>query len=225
METKPDKISIVNFDELNLYQLNQVLKTGSLENLPETYQEYYSVLDKVRGIRAKGSYNKKLISKSGIIKLIMNDYKVSDYMARRIFEDSINFFYTQENVKPEAFANLYADQLEEAALLARNTGDFLAFDKLINSAAKLRKCFDKKAPEIPQEFYQKQVIIYTTKAEEVGITPVDMKELERVLDAIPEIPAMKLQRVKADAGINKYNILRNIAEDQEEFIDEENKKD
>ena len=51
--------------------------------------------------------------------------------------------------------------------------------------------------------------------------------MERLLDNLPDIPAIKLQRVKADAGVKgfKYNVMRNVAEDIEDFVDEETKKD
>lgn len=226
MKTAP-AIQITNFDDLNVNLLANVLKTGSLNSLPHEYQEYYSLLEKVRGLRAKGVHNKKIISKAGIIKLIRTEYGVTDYTSRRIYDDSINFFYAQENVKPEAFSNLYADRLDEAAQLALHSNQLETFERLTMSAAKLRGCFEKKAIEIPEELYQKQTIIYTTSAEDVGLIPEDMKEVERVLDLLPDIPVLKMNRVKADAGVPgyKYNILRNIAQDQEEFIDEEDKKD
>lgn len=223
----PARISITNFEDLNINHLSAVLKSGTLSALPDEYQEYYSVLEKVRGLRAKGTYNKKLISKTGIIKLIKSEYDVSDYTARKIYDDSINFFYSQDNILPEAFANLYADKLDEAAQLALHSNQLEAFEKLTMSAAKLRKCFEKKAPEIPKEMYIKPVVIYTTSAEEVGLIPEDMKNVEKLLDSLPDIPSIKMQRVKAEAGVPgyKFNVLRNIAEDQEEFVDEEDKKD
>jgi hypothetical protein len=218
---------MTNFDDLNPSQLAVVLKTGSLANLPNEYQEYYSLMEKVRGLRAKSTFNDKIITKAGIIKLLKNEHDLNDFQARRLFDDAINFFYAQENVKPEAFANLYADKLDEAATLALHSNQLETFERLTMSAAKLRGCFDKKAPEIPEEMYLKQIVIYTTTPQDVGLVPEDKKEVERMLDALPDIPAIKLQRVKADAGVKgfRYNIMRNMAEDIEDFVDEEDKKD
>lgn len=36
-------------------------------------------------------------------------------MARQVYADSVNFFYSQENIRPQAFANLYAEKLEKWA--------------------------------------------------------------------------------------------------------------
>jgi len=204
-----------------------VLKTGSLANLPQEYQEYYSIMEKVRGLRAKSSFNGKIITKAGIIKLLKNTHDLTDQQARKVFDDSINFFYAQENVKPEAFANLYADKLDEAAIIALHSNQLETFERLTMSAAKLRGCFEKKTPEIPEEMYLKQTVIYTTSPEDVGLKPEDKKEVERMLDALPDIPAIKMNRVKADAGVKgfKYNVMRNVAEDIEDFVDEEDKKD
>ena len=168
---------MTNFDDLNQTQLAVVLKTGSLANLPVEYQEYYSIMEKVRGLRAKSTYNGKIITKAGIIKLLKNTHGLNDLQARKVYDDALNFFYAQDNVKPEAFANLYADQLDEAANLALVSKEFEAYDRLKNSAAKLRGCFKEKAPEIPQEMYLKQVVIYTTSPEDVGLISEDKKEI------------------------------------------------
>jgi len=218
---------MTKFDDLNINQLAIVLKTGSLLSLPEEYQEYYSLMEKVRGLRAKSVYNNKIITKAGIIKLLKTDSGLNDYQARRLYDDALNFFYAQDNVKSEAFANLYADQLDDAAALALHSNQLEVFERLKMTAAKLRGCFDKKMPEIPKEMYQKQTIIYTTSPEDVGLIPEDKKAVERLLDALPEIPAIKMNRVKADAGVKgfNYNVLRNVAEDIEDFVDEEDKKD
>jgi len=218
---------MTKFDDLNPNQLAIVLKTGSLANIPEEYQEYYSLMEKVRGLRAKGTFDDKIITKAGIIKLLVKTHGLSDQSARRLFDDALNFFYAQDNVKPQAFANLYADKLDDAAQLALHTNQLETFERLTNSAAKLRGCFITKTPEIPQEMFLKQNVIYTVSPEDVGLIAEDKKEVERLLDALPDIPAIKMQRVKADAGVKgyKYNVIRNMAEDIDDFVDEEIKKD
>ena len=216
----------MNFDEINQTQLSVIVKTGNLSNLPQEYQEYYSIMEKVRGLRAKSVYNGKIINKAGIIRLLKTEYQINEYTARKIYDDSLNFFYTQDNVKPEAFANLYADRLDDAATLAMQNNQLDLFEKLTMSAAKLRGCFEKKPIEIPQELYRKQTVLYTTDVEDIGGIPEDLKELERQLDALPEIPVIKLERAKMEAGITKFDILKMAAEDADSFIDQdEDKKD
>lgn len=215
-----------DFDSLNIEQLALVTKTGSLANLPEEYQEYYSLMELVRGLRAKNAFNGKVITKAGIIKLLKNDYNLSDYHARKVYSDSLNFFYAQEHVRPEAFASLYADKLEDAAAIALQTNQLDTYKDLIKEAAKLRGCYDKKPDSIPKEFYRKPFVIYTTDVEDIGGTSEDLKELERQLDELPDIPVIKMDRVKAEANIPGYDfdVMKMIAEDYEEFTNDEDKK-
>ncbi len=210
---KPD------FDNINMEILGGIVKSGTLENLPVEYQEYYSLMDLVRGLRARGVFQGKVIQKAGIIKLLKSEYKLTDYQARRLYEDSINFFYSYENVNTEAYANLYAEKLENAAVLALETNQLDSYHRLIKEAATLRGCYKPKPDEIPEEFYRKPIIIYTTEIEDVGVSGEDLKELERIIDELPDIPVLKRDRLKAEAGVPgyKFEILRQIAEDYEEF--------
>ena len=64
-------------------------------------------------------YTSKLVTKAGIIRLLKAEpYGLSDWMARQVYADSLNFFYTQDNVRPQAFANLYAEKAENWARCA-----------------------------------------------------------------------------------------------------------
>lgn len=219
---KPD----IDFYAISPTVLANILKTGSLTSVPLEYQEYYSLMEKVRDLRAKAVHNGKIITRTGILKLLQASHDLSPFEAKRLYEDALNFFYVQDNVKPQAFANLYADQLDEAASLALKTNQLETFERLKMSAAKLRGCFEKKAPELPEGIFQKQVIIYSLSPKDIGVEPQDKKEVERFLDSLPDIPAIKMQRAKADAGIDgyKYNILRNMAEDIDDFVEDEDKK-
>lgn len=209
-----------DFDNINMELLGGIVKSGTLENLPVEYQEYYSLMDLVRGLRARGSFQGKIIQKAGIIKLLKgNPYNLTDYQARRLYEDAINFFYSYENVNTEAYANLYAEKLESAAVLALETNQLDNYHRLIKEAATLRGCYKPKPDEIPKELYRKPFVVYTTEIEDVGVSGEDLKELERMLDELPDIPVLKRDRLKSEAGVSgyKFEILKQIAEDYEEF--------
>lgn len=214
---------MIDFEAIKPETLALVLKKGSLVDLPQEYQEYYSLMELVRGLRAKAVFNDKVVTKSSIIKLLKSQYSMNDYQARRVYDDSLNFFYSSENVKKDAFANLYADQLDEAASLALATNQLDSFERLKRLAAKLRGLFDPKLPEIPKELYRKTFTIYTTEAKDVGIESENTRELERIIDELPEVPTVKMNRLKSEAGVPGYdfNILQMMTEDAEEYADED----
>lgn len=97
--------------------------------------EYFSLMEMVRGLRARMRFtNGRMVTKAGIIRLLKSEpYSLSDWMARQVYNDSINFFYTQDNIRPEAFAALYAERAEkwaDAAFLAGKIKEARALLKL-----------------------------------------------------------------------------------------------
>lgn len=219
----PAKPSRIDFEKIDPTSLNRILSTGDLECLTPEEREYFSFMELVRGLRARMLLpgGRKIVTKAGIIKLLKNNYGFTDWMARRIYDDAINFFYSESTVTPRAWANLYAEKLEKMADLAFTAGKFKEGRALMNDAAKLRGCFDEATPEIPEELLQpRTAIIYTSNAAALGAPAADRRELEAFIDEIPEIPQLTRQRVKEDAGILPKNLLKRMAEDVKEFADE-----
>lgn len=224
MMTKlPAKPSRIDFDKIDLTAINRILSTGYLECLTPEEREYFSYMEMVRGLRARMLLpgGRKIVTKAGIIKLLKNNYGLSDWMARRIYDDTINFFYAESSVTPRAWANLYAEKLEKMADLAFSSGKFKEGRALMNDAAKLRGCYDDATPEIPEELLQpRTAIIYTEDAKALGAPAADRRELEIFIDGIPEVPVITRNRIKEDAGIKPKNLLKRMAEDVKEFADE-----
>lgn len=217
---KPTRI---DFERVDLNQITRMLSTGDLEALPEAERAYYELMEMVRGLRARMRYNGKVITKAGIIKLLKSDiYGLSDWMARQVYADSINFFYTDENIRPEAFANLYAEKMEKWADSMFLMGKGEEASRILERAAKLRLRFASTETEIPEELLnRKQVVLYTTKRSDLGVPDTDRRELEEFINDIPDIPVIVCERLKEDAQINKFNLKKRMLEDAEEFSEDD----
>ena len=200
MTTNLIKPSRIDFDKVDINQIQRILSTGTLEALAPDEREYYSLMEMVRGLRARMRINGKLVTKAGIIRLLKSEpYGLSDWMARQVYADSLNFFYTQDNVRPQAFANLYAE-------------------KAVNWAAELRGCYKDQQAEIPEELLsQKSTVIYTTSRKDLGVPEIDRKELEEFIDAIPEIPVIVRDNIKEDARIKAFDLKKRMLYDIKEF--------
>lgn len=217
---KPTRI---DFERIDLNQITRILSTGDLDALPEAERTYYELMEMVRGLRARMKYNSKVITKAGIIKLLKSGtYGLSDWMARQVYSDSINFFYAQENIRPEAFANLYAEKLEKWADSMFLMGKGEEASRILERAAKLRLRFASTETEIPEELLnRKQVVLYTTKRSDLGVPDTDLQELEEFIDDIPDIPIVVRERLKEDAQIKKFNLKKRMLEDAEEFNEDD----
>ena len=223
MTNLPAKPSRIDFDNIDLAQLNRLRSTGDMDSLTPEERDYYNLMDAVRGLRARilQPGGRKIVTKAGIIRLLKTQYELSDWMARRVYDDAINFFYAESSVGPRAWSNLYAEKLDKMADLAFAQGKFKEARGLISDAARLRGCFDQAAPEIPEELLQpRAAVIYTADAAALGAPAADRRELEAFIDSIPDIPEMARARIKEDSGIKKKDLLKRMAEDVKEFAEE-----
>jgi hypothetical protein len=214
-------MNLEKFEDIRGDQFAAILKTGNLSSLPIEYQEYYNMMDFSRGLSAKMTYEGQLLTRNKVIRMVRENFHISQETAKRVYEDAINFFYQHTSIKIDAFSNMYAQQLEDMAKLAASTGDLKSAKEMINDAAKLRGCFDKKQPEIPKEMYRKQYNIYTMDVTDLGLEPEDKKELDEFIDSLPDIPVIKKERLKREAGTRPFDIMKNMSEDFEQFVDEE----
>lgn len=225
MTNLPRKPSRIDFEALDSHQIERILKTGDLDSLTPAEREYFNLMELVRGLQARMLFpgGNRIVTKAGIIKILKSDvYGLSDWMARRIYTDALNFFYSVDDVTPRAWRNLYAEKFDNMANLVASMGKTKEARSLLVEAAKLRGCYDEQAPEIPQELLdQAPTVIYTADPESMGAPKADRKELEAFIDSIPDIPDISLRRVKEDAGIKKRNLLSRMIEDVKEFGDEE----
>lgn len=221
----PSKPSRIDFDNIDSRQIQRILKAnGKLESLTPAERSYFEMMELVRGLRARMRLpgGERIVSKAGIIRLLKSDvYGLSDWMARRVYDDAINFFYSQDGVSPRAWANFYAERLEKWADMAAATGEFRNARSLISDAAKLRGCFDEQPQGIPQELLDASpVVIYTTDPQAMGAPKASRKEIEAFIDSLPDIPEISRRRVREDAGVDKRNMLSRILDDMKEFGDD-----
>lgn len=219
----PDKPKRFDFDRMDITQIQKILSSGDMNSLLPEEQEYYNLMEMVRGLNARMRIDGRVVTKAGIIKLLKSDpYNLSDWMARQVYADSLNFFYIQDNVKPEAFANLYAEKLDKWADACFLAGNVKEAKSMVKMAAQLRGCFREKQAEIPDQLLnQKPVVIYTTKREDLGVPEIDRKELEKFIDDIPDIPVIVREHVKEDARIKGMDLKERMLYDIKEFSEEE----
>lgn len=222
MNCKPSRI---NFDDIDMAVISRILKTGNTDDLSPGERVYYDMMELVRGWTARMMLpgGKKIATKAGIIKLLKSDiYGLSDWMARRVYADAINFFHLEDGIRPRAWANLYAERFDKLAALAASMGRLKEARSLYVEAAKLRGCYEKQQAEIPVELLEAApTVLYTPDAEQLGAPKADRKELRQFFDSLPEIPELSRRRVLEDAGIEKRNLLDRMMSDMKEFADDE----
>lgn len=219
------KPSRIDFEAISSRDIERILKTGDMDSLTPSERSYFDLMEMVRGLRARMRMpnGDRIVTKAGIIKLLKSDaYGLSDWMARRVYADALNFFYSDDGVSTRAWSNYYAERLDKLADLSVATGKLKEAKSFIQEAAKLRGCYDDAAPEIPKELLDAApVVLYTADPLSLGAPKADRKQLEAFIDAIPDVPELVRTRVKEDAGIEKFDLYKRMIDDSNNFGDED----
>ncbi|WP_074406632.1 hypothetical protein [Aquimarina megaterium] len=193
------------FEDLHLDLLNQWIERGSRDEMPEEILEYLDQLDK-----ARGWYN-SLMTEEQIIKRLLANYPDLDRIkARNRFYDAINFFYLDNHVKKEAYANIYANKLDNIATAiirsAENSDDYSKAVKAITEAARIRGVYEKEQDKLPKELFDKPNKVYTMNPEDLGLPAANRNELARQIEAM-NITEEQAIKIKQDAGLEPRKIF------------------
>lgn len=205
-------------DDLQYDKLQSFIINGKQNDLPEELVVYMSHLELVR------SMYDKYQSKNAIIKVLRSPvYGYTEYMARKIFAEALNFFYADNAVKREAWGNIYADKLDNLALLAIESDDWEGARRCFADAAKLRMT-DEDKNEIPDELLDRRPVFYTLNPEDVGLPgKVNRHKLARWIDSLPDIDQADRKRIHRDADSEgaEGNVF-DIPEDEIEYLSDGN---
>lgn len=177
-------------------QLQEWIDNGRTDLMRPDMARYIEQLDTVRSLHAK--YH----TQHFIIKTLQKTFPdISRTRAYELYNDSLNFFYSNNEVKKDAWRNIYAEKLEQASLACWEKNDFEGYRRCIVSAAEVRGLNMPDPEKLPEEFYDRRVIIYQMDPKKVGIPQVSRVELASFIDNLPDLSSAEKFRLQADAGI------------------------
>ena len=186
----------------SIEQLRQLIETGNPSALPPEVVRQLELMELVRSMYSK--YETKTV----IINTLMSPvYKLSRPQANKLFVDSLNYFYSDNKIKSDAWRQIYANKLEDLSAYALACDDIAQSRRCLNDAAKMRGVFDEKVQEIPDELRQRPVVIYTINPEQLGLTRANRADLGKLIDEMPDISDDDRRRVKRDASGFEFTIF------------------
>jgi len=189
-------------------QLQGLIERGEISNLPEKVVQYYEQVDFIRCL-----YN-KYESKSYIINAVSVQWpKLSKHQATQLFYETLNFFNLDNQVKVEAWANIYADRLDNMSRICYELNDFETARRLTMDAAKLRGVGKDKPNEVPDELLDRRPVFFTMKLKEIGIPDANRHDLAALIDNLP-ISERQKGKFKREAMIEDvpFELLENAEE-------------
>jgi hypothetical protein len=100
---------------------------------------------------------------------VMAAFDISWDTAERDIRNAKDLFKAS-NDDNEYYRSVYIEDLESVAAQAREDGDYQAYDKLMNTIAKMRNLYEKPAEEIPYNKLEAFVLHLEYNPEAVGLT-------------------------------------------------------
>ena len=182
----------MDFEETSYEQLQAWIETGKAKDLPIDLVNYLQALELVRSMYDKYA-QKKFIVKT----LTLPPWSLTEYRAQKLFSESINFFYANNEIKREAWAQVYADKFDKLALLAIANDDYQTAQKCTAEAVKLRMG-EKSNQTIPRELLDRRPIFYTIRAKDVGLPEANRPKLAQWIDNLEDIPTEDRNRMHRD---------------------------
>lgn len=190
---------------VELEVIQEYIESGRTKEMPEEIARYLNLMEVVRGMHLRQK------SRAFCIKLLKSDvYRLSDYLARKLYNDAINFFYSDNDIRKEAWRNIYAEKIEKAAAVvmdtAKSSKDLEIYTKMLIEAAKLRGLNEPDEKELPSELFEKPVKIYEVTPESLGMETVDRRHLAEMIDSLP-LTEIQKKAIRRDAAVDETTLF------------------
>lgn len=212
------------YKESHFLAIQDYIAEGSKGELTAEERAYEDLLYATMGvIRTAG--------RDGAINWLTEDRGCSRHVARRIYEETVNLFYADSDVKDAAWRNLIFQKLLDAArvweekfMLEDEDGhkaspkakDFEAYAKLLQSAAKVKRLDQPEQQQVPP--IGQQLNIITLNAEMAGMPATDKRQIMQN-PHFKELPKRHQKRLAMEAGLLPFN-LDDILDSSIEIADE-----
>lgn len=201
-------------DNVGLDDLKEFLETGNPDNAPEGIVQYVEMLGKIYSMTLRID---KWGSKEAVLKHLIAFEGLSRHKASQLYNEALEYFYTDKEVSKKAWRNFYASIMDQEINFARRVKKDGADSKRIvdmaEKAANMRGSFDEEIEELPEELFRTPFIVYTCDSEMLGLPTVDRNRLSAQIDAYPELSEKQKTQIKREAQILPINIFPNEQED------------
>lgn len=204
----------MDIKDISLEQIYSFIKNGNPNDAPTEVVEYLEMMDKVRGMYLRrGDYGSKNIIINHLIKVD----KLSYYLANKLYNQTLEYFYCSSTISKKAWSNIYAEKFDELAAIAeqliKDPKDAKAVADIYNKARVARGLDEIDVPELPSLLFERPFKLYGMDPKFIGMKDINRLELARIIDEIPDMTERQKDRLKSDAAINPITLFLDESED------------
>jgi len=196
-------------DKNQLEQLKGLIERGEIRNLPAPMVEYFEQIDFIRSLYLRWESKPFIVNAVALKWPYLNKVKIS-----KIYNETLNFFYLDNEIKVEAWRNIYAERLDNMAALAVEMNDLEEARRCLNDAAEIRGVNKDQPPQIPEELLDRRPVLYTIDIQRLGIPKVDRSKLASFIENL-DLSEPEKQKYRRDAMIEDVPFELEIEENEE----------
>lgn len=187
------KRTIFHQEETYLQELKLLIENGQTTNLTPLQVQFIEQIDFIRSLHLRWN------SKPFIINSVRMKWPdLSRNQVGKLYDDAVNFFYLDNDIKMDAWKNVYAEKLDNLSALALEMNDLEQCRRCIAEAADIRGVKKENAQQIPQELLDRRPVYYTLDIEQLGIPKVNRYELAAFIDNL-ELTSKEKHKIKREA--------------------------
>lgn len=205
---------IMRIEDCELSDIYEFMEHGNVNNAPEHIVIYLNLLDKVRAMSQRID---QFGSKEAIVKHLIVAEGLSRYKANLIYNESIEYFYSEKYISKQAWRNIYADKADKALHFAmlqmKDEAGAMKVVQMAKEIAILRGINEPDKEELPADIFRAPFVIYSTDAEMLGLPKANRDKLAEIIDALPELSEKERIMIKREAQVLPIKVFQDEQED------------
>lgn len=191
---------------------------AATDKAPEDFIQYVNILNKIYDMHCRFDV---FGTKEAIVKQLVTfeeELKGDRRKALRLYSESMEYFYGNNQLSNEVRRNMSADRLEKdaqvARLIAETPDEFEKVSRIEERAFKMRHLDKEDKEKLPDNYDRKQTVVYSMDIDNFELPNENRKDIEEWLDEnSKDIPLKALERIKQEALIMPVKIFLDEEED------------
>jgi len=185
--------------DITVEQIRELATTMDCHSLPTEVIEYISLMEKARDWHYQMKSRLYVVKHLKLEYFAKNSEDLSDYLARQIYDNAINYYYADRTIRKESWRNMLAEKYMILAQLCFNKNDYEGHRKYLESVERVMRLNEKDEDNTDPKLLDRRIFVYVVSGKELGVPEVDRHELARMIDGYDIRESMKV-KVKREAG-------------------------
>lgn len=200
--------------KIELAEIYDFIDSGDPSNAPKEIVDYLDALEKVWSMKHRP---KQFATKEHIVLHLEKVNGLSRYLANRVYDHAIEYYYLDQSISSQALRNKYAEEQDEdialARLAAKGIDDLDKISKMRERAYKFRELHLPDLQDFNDGTFDRPFKLYTMDPEKAGIPKADRRAVSKFIDTLPELTELEKNILKMEAGDLPFQAFLTTDED------------